>query len=529
MKKKVGFIAELKRRNVIRVASGYVVSAWLFLQLASIVLPTFEAPPWLMQGVTILLALGFPVAVLLAWFLQFSDAGLVVDEGPDAMPTEAGSSHRWVDFGIIGVLAIAVILFAYDEFVIEPVEISTVERRPAVAVMPFDTDVQASEEEVYLMQALTSELIMRLASWTDFTVLDRAATFNTDLPDDIFEIGGALDARYLVNGQLHSFGETVRITISVTDTITRETVWTNVFDRSFDDILLLEEEISQAIVAQISPQLVASESARAMRADPDDLDAWQAAHRGWWHVNTESQEGFAEAVHWFDRAQELDPNWGWPYAAKGVAMYRANMNGWLEWNEESLKDIFELGSRAVDLDPMNAFSHHALGHAYGTQMRRGESIDSLARGVELNPNDAMAWSCYGMQLAADNQPEKSIAAADRAMALSPNDPWMHRFAAVKARAYFAGGNYEEAQRWALRSNQLKPNFAALIHSIAAAAQTGDIELAQQRVADARAAGRQFPPLQGLEWFFNREAEADYASRVIDGLRLAGLGNPEPEG
>lgn len=510
-----GLLAELRRRNVLRIATAYVVTAWLLLQVASIILPAFLAPAWVMQGVTVLLAAGFPLAIILAWIFQLSAGGVVRDEGPETVDLPTGTSGRWLDFSIIGVLVIAVALFAYDEFVIEK---ETPDRRPAIAIIPFDVDASDDTARV-LADGLATELIFRLSEWSNFPVLARAATFDPELPKNVAESGALLDALYSVSGSFQIIGDRIRVRVSLVNTEAQQTLWSETFEHDVKNIVSLENEISRDIVGKLSPQLLESESARAMRADPKNLDAWKAAHRGWWHVNTETREGYEAAMVWFDQAIEMDPNWGWPYAAKGILIYRSFLNGWLPRAPDNVEALYENATRAVALDPMDAFAHHALGHAYGAQMRRDDSINALARGVELSPHDAMAWSCYGMQLAAANRPEEAIAAAEKALSLSPKDPWMHRHVLVLARASFAVGNYRKSEELALRSIQLKPNFGAMIHSIAAAAKAGDIATARQRVIDARANGP-LPPIEGLEKYFSAEAESDYGMRIIDGLRLA---------
>lgn len=509
---------ELRRRSIFKIATAYAVTAWLLLQLASILLPTFMAPSWVMQGVTVLIALGFPIALVLTWIFEITPQGIVRDEETGETSTGDGTSGRIFDFAIIGVLLIAVSLFAYDKFVIKEQEVADARRRPAIAVLPFVTDRDDTDSRL-LADGIATELIARLSSWPSFPVIARAASFIPGLGEDIFAAGEKLDARYFVTGNLRSSSENIRVNVSITDSTNGRTVWSDSFDRQFADLLNLEEDISRTIVGQINPALLARESERAMRADPNNLDAWEAAHRGWWYVSTETQEGYDEANEWFDRSIELDPNWGWPYAAKALVIYRSYLNGWAPRTDESKQQLFKFADKAVRFDPRDAFAHHALGHAYGVINRTEESVIALARGVELNPSDAMAQACYGMQLAAANRPADAINAVEHAMTLSPEDPWMHWFTLVLARAYFAAEDYEFAEQWALRSNLLKPNFGALIHSISAAAQAGKLEIARQRVIDARAM-RALPPLDALEKNFNTHTESEYTARLMDGLRMA---------
>ena len=512
----MSLFSELKRRNVIRTASAYAVVAWLLLQLASVLLPTFMAPPWVMQGITILLVVGFPVAIALAWIFNITPDGIVRDD--DDGSATPHQSRYLIDASIIGVLLIAVTLFAYDEFVVEPREgISSV--RPAIAVLPFGATSDDPETRMFA-DGLATELIARLSSWPSMVVIARAASFADGIEDDIFAAGQRLDARYFVTGTVQQSADDLRISVSVVDSIDGSVIWSRPFDRSADNIIALQDEISTAIVGQLQPALLERESERAMRSDPANVDAWEAAHKGWWLINTETEEGYLQALEWFDAAIERDPNWGWPYAARALSMYRANLNGYVSRSEEFVAEVFTLAEKAVQLDAGDAFAHHALGHAYGMANRSDDSIRAMERGIQLNPNDAMAQGCFGMALAAAARSEEAISAIEVAMSLSPDDPWMYWFTLVLARAHFAASDYSTSKQWAERSGQIEPNFPAFLHATSSEAHLGEVEQARERVIAWRQNRWMPPSLDMLEASFRANTEADYTTRLFNGLRMA---------
>ena len=392
--------------------------------------------------------------------------------------------------------------------------------RLAIAVRPFDTTA-ADPDGQFFADGVADDLIMRLGHWRTLPVIARGTSFAPSVPADPVEAGKALNTRYLVEGSVRSSGDNVKLAVYLVDAATGASVWSAEYEPSAADALSVQSQIADTIVTRINPALLSSETERAVRADPSSLDAWSSAMRGWWHLNQETREGLEEAQIWFNQAAEQDPTWSWPHSALSLSAYRAIMNNWAEDMRATAGQLVGSANKAVQLDPHDAFAHHALGHAYAIQGQMEQSLGALERGVELSPNDPMANGCYAMQLAASARGPEAQAVIDRALSLSPEDPWQHRFALVKARAHFAAGEYAESEEWALRSQQLRPSIWAKFHSVSAPALGGSLERAKQRVADAQAQ-QPWPPLEGFEQGLRRGTDGEYVDRLFEGLRLAGL-------
>jgi TolB-like protein len=394
------------------------------------------------------------------------------------------------------------------------------ELRAAIAVRPFDTS-SAEKDTRFFANGIADDLIIRLGSWRTLPVIARGSSFTANLPADPADLGRALDARYIVEGSVSNPNDQLEISVYLVDAERGSSIWSQVFTQRQDAALATQAAIADAIVAQINPALISAETRRAARADPANLDAWSAAMRGWWYLNTETRDGLEEALVWFQRAIELDPTWSWAHAALALSRYRASLNGWTDDAQANAKMMIQAANQAVQLDARDAFAHHALGHAYAMQGQIDQALKALARGVELTPNDAMANGCYAMQLAASARSTEALTVIDHATDISPDDPWLHRFALVRARAYFAAGDYPSAEEWALRSQQLKPNMGATLHSIAAPALGDGLERATQRTSELRNQ-RPLPPLAMVERGFSRSTDPGYLSRLLEGLRRAGF-------
>lgn len=392
--------------------------------------------------------------------------------------------------------------------------------RLAIAVRPFTTEI-VGPDSGFFAEGIADDLVMRLGQWRTLPVISRGSSFAADLPANPVEAGVALNARFLVEGSVRSDSERIKLAVYLTDAANGRSVWSKEYEYGLDEAIARQAEIADAIVAEINPALISAEARRAVRADPVNLDAWSAAMRGWWHLNTETKEGLTEAQGWFTQAAELDPSWSWPHSALALSAYRSIINDWSADMRASVGSLVGSANKAVQLDPRDAFAHHALGHAYAIQGQIDQSIDALERGIELAPNDPMANGCYAMQLAASAQSAKALEFVGYAMAISPDDPWQHRFALVRARAHFAAADYADSEQWALRSLQLQPNPGAFLHSVAAPAMGDGLERAQQRTEEALAM-QPLPPLAGIEQGFKRSTDPDYVARLLEGLRRAGF-------
>ncbi len=399
-----------------------------------------------------------------------------------------------------------------------------VPERPAVAVLPFD-NLSGDPEQAFFADGLAEDLTTRLASWRSFPVIARNSSFAVARPHegeavDVTRAGEQLGARYVVEGSVRRRADRVRVTVQLIDATTGHLVWAVQYDRDFSDILMLQDEISKAIVGAMYPSLLQFESERSMHRDPDDLDAWSNAQRGWWHFNQETAEDNAQAQVFFERAIELDSLWGWPYAGLALVHFKAIAHGWTNALEQAITELLNAAERAVALDDKDAFGHHALGHAYSMSGQPDKMISAFELGTKLNPNDAMATKCFGAHLALVGRSEEAIEHLNRAMAISPRDPWAYRMLVDMSRAHFAAERYEDALLWAMKSIQQRPNSDAYQVAAASAAHLDRLYEARAAVDDLLRLQPDFS-LDGLRQSF-AAANPDFVYHMIDGLRKAGV-------
>src|SRR5713101_8419482 len=325
----VNFFSELKRRNVYKVAITYVVVAWLLVQAASILLPTFEAPTWVMKAFVVFLALGFVISVMISWAFEATPEGLKRTENvpPDAvLPT--WSPRKFATF-IVAVAVIAAGLLAYNLFRTKPTTPPTTAApitNKSVAVLAFAnlSDDKGSE---YFSDGISEELLTVLQKIPGLHVAARTSAFSfKGKSATAQEIGQKLGVAHLVEGSVRKAGDIVRIAARLTRTDTGEQLWSENYTRDLKDVFAVQTELAQTIVGQLSGQLTnaaANPAAKAAiqaqvqaaeRGGKKNVEAHQHYLQGRFYSNRGSEKSAGEALVEYQRAVELDPSFALAWA-----------------------------------------------------------------------------------------------------------------------------------------------------------------------------------------------------------------------
>ncbi len=256
------FINELRRRNVFRSGAAYVVAAWLLIQVADIFLETYAAPAWAMRALVTALVVGFPVALILAWIYEFTTQG--VKRTGQSSKDELISEHagRKIDFVIIGVLLVAVALFAADRFRwIDFGTAPSVDLR-SIAVLPFE-NLSGDPEQEYFSDGMTETLITELSKIAALRVISRQSVMQfKGSNDSLPEIARKLNVDAVVEGSALLIGERVRITVQLIEAATDAHLWADNYDRDLSDVLSIHSEVSCAIAHEFHIAVTREEAAR---------------------------------------------------------------------------------------------------------------------------------------------------------------------------------------------------------------------------------------------------------------------------
>ena len=392
--------------------------------------------------------------------------------------------------------------------------------RPAIAVLPF-TNMTDDPAQDYFSDGISEDIITALSKLRWFFVIARNSSFiYKGRAVHMKQIADELGVGYVVEGSVRKAGDRVRITAQLNDAATGSHIWAERYDRNLADVFAVQDEITEAIVAAIEPQLFAAENFRARRKPPDSMDAWDLVMRAlshYWRV-TRQDNLVAQAL--LEKAVAIDPNYGQALGVLATSyMFTAHM-GWRDM--VSATEIAErLAKAATRADGEDPWAHNALGYAYIFVHRFQDSLAEFELALRLNPNFALAQGMFGISLCYSGRWEEGDLAARRALRLSPRDPFSAVYYGIAAYAQFLGRNYDEAMQLAREAIRQRDDFVGAHRVLAAAAgMAGQDDVAKASLQELRRA----QPNISLAWIANQmpiKLDAD-REHYLEGFRRAGL-------
>jgi TolB-like protein/Flp pilus assembly protein TadD len=523
------FFAELKRRNVYKVAVAYAVVAWLLMQIASQIFPFFEIPNWAVRLVVLLLIIGFPIALIIAWAFEATPEGIKRTEAADA----AGQRSRggaWIYVVLIGAAVSAGLFFVgrYTAGRATPQPASEELRRgkqgevtaaipqKSIAVLPLINESGDPKDE-YFSDGLSEELIAALAQINELKVIGRSSSFRfKDRHEEPKAIGEKLGVTTLLEGTVRKQGERVRIVAELVNAADGIALWTRTFDRELKDIFAVQEEIARAVAESLKVTLLGSRDRPAQRGTPSNVEAHNAYLQAHFHFQRRNLEDYRKAVGYFDQAIRLDPDYALAYAerseswtfigdltgqhepawskarsdaekAVAVAPDLAEAHAALGWVRFFVDWKFTEGlselKRAKELSPGNPTANDLLARVILYLGRLDEAERQARYAVELDPLSVIAQGNLARVLLFAGKLDEADVAARKAAELQPASASSHRWQVVIA---VLRGDGETA----LREAQLEPDEGYRRFELALAQQVrGNRQAADAALADLIASGR----------------------------------------
>ena len=382
------FFAELKRRNVYKVAVAYAVVGWLLLQAASILFPTFEAPPWVMKVFVAVIAAGFPVALLLAWAFELTPAGLKRTEEVAPDESIAPVTGRKLNLVIILVLATVIGLLVFDRFRggrVQPHEVGI----KSIAVLPFE-NFSDDRENAFFADGIQDDILTSLARIHELKVISRTSVmgYRGGAPRNLREIARALDVTNVLEGSVRRVSNRVLVNVQLIDAVNDRHIWADRYDRTIQDAIALQGELATEIAAALRATLSPEEKARVATKPTDNAEAYT-----WYLKGTEidqrpdiSPENYRESEEAYTRAVKLDPKFALAHAKLAFTIAAT----YHEFNptEDLARRARAEADEALRLNPDLADAHSALSHWY--YWIKGDyetALGELAIAEKLSPNN----------------------------------------------------------------------------------------------------------------------------------------------
>jgi DNA-binding SARP family transcriptional activator/TolB-like protein len=338
--------------------------------------------------------------------------------------------------------------------------------RASIAVMPFADRSRGPGVRGGLADGLVYDVIMRLAKLRSVFVIAQGTVFALDEksvgPE---EAGRTLNVDYVASGSLQRSGGQVNVNVQLAETRTARIVWADTITTQTDDTFAVLDEIGDRIVASIANQIELAERNRAILKAPNSLDAWEAHHRGLWHMYRFNREDNALARQFFETAMRLDPTFSRPYAGLSFTHFQNAFLGWGERDHE-IEMAYRIASQGLLADEFDPATHWAMGRALWLRGRLDESLSELDTSVELSPNFALGHYTLAFVHAQSGDAQTAIKSSDHSRHLSPFDPLLFAMLATRAMALIRLGRFDEAANWAAKA-AARPNAHVHVLGIAA--------------------------------------------------------------
>jgi DNA-binding SARP family transcriptional activator len=339
-------------------------------------------------------------------------------------------------------------------------------RRASIAVMPFVDRSSEADRKGGAADALAYDVIARLAKLRSMFVIAAGTTFTLrDRAIGPEEAGRMLNVDYVVSGSLRRNGKRELVTSELVETRTARMIWSETYDEKHDDALLVLEEIGNRIVAAVAHEIEMVERNRAILKPPNSLDAWEAHHRGLWHMYRFNKADNERARQFFTQAVDLDPTFARAYAGLSFAHFQNAFLGWKRPGRE-IDRAFDAAGKSLMVDDRDPAAHWAMGRALWLRGEQDSSIAELERSVDLSPNFATGHYTLAFVHSQSGDPAAAIAFSDHSRQLSPFDPLLFAMFGARALGLARLGQFDEASEWAIKA-AARPNAHQHIMAIAA--------------------------------------------------------------
>lgn len=509
------FFGELQRRNVYKVAAAYAVVSWLLIQIATQTFPVFDIPSWASRFVILVLLLGFPVALVLAWAYELTPEGIKRTEEVAPSESIARSTGRKIEFVIIGVLLVVIAFLLLRHY--GPIPARAVEGVPekSIAVLPF-ADLSASGDQEYFSDGITEQIINSLAKIRGLFVVARtSALVFKHKREDIRQVGRTLGVSHVLEGSVRRGTGKVRIDARLIDVKNGYQLWSEAYDSAEQDFLSLQSDVAQKVASALQIELELADAAQLTRPPTQNAEAYDLYLRGRHLLNKRTIDSIQKASELFKQAVAKDSRFALGHVGMADAYILLGEYGAMP-TELAAKAAWPRVDAALQIDDKLAEAHVSramlLAH-FEWDWPAAEA--SYRKALELSPNSARARHWYALHLGELARYDEALAQIEIA---KQHDPLAPIIRAAKGKLLFVARRYDEAIAVCREALDLEPNFAP------AWSVMGQVYASQQKFPEAIEAAAKYVELAGggesfLELAYvyaaaGRQAETDATMREV---------------
>ena len=420
------FFGELQRRNVYKVAVAYAIIGWLSIQIATQVFPFLEIPNWIVRLVIAVVAIGFPIALVIAWAFEATSEGIKRTEVADTMSAATRQKkHAWIYIVVVGA-AISVALFFLGRYTAQsreggrpPATAGSLPQK-SIAVLPFD-NLSEEKGNAYFAEGIQDEILTRLAKVADLKVISRTSTQHfKSAPDNLPQIAKQLGVMHILEGSVQKANDQVRVNVQLINALTDAHLWAETFDRKLTDIFAVESEIAKTIADTLQAKLTGSEKTAIAKKPTENPAAHELYLQGRYFWNKRSAANLRKSIDYFNQAIAQDPNYALAYA--GLAQAWMVLPAYNGGAPVECKPHAEAAARkALSLDETLSDAVAVLASIKAEyDFDFPDARAEYERAIQLNPNDATARHWFSTDcLATTGDHVSELAEMKRAAELDP--------------------------------------------------------------------------------------------------------------
>ena len=438
MSERPSFFGELKRRNVYKVGVAYAVVGWLIAQIATQIFPFLEIPNWAIRLVILVIVIGFPIALIVAWAFELTPEGIKRTEDAGlAASVRPPRKHTWVVVVIAGA-ALSVGLFLFGRYSAqtprqvatpaptEPAAASTIPKK-SIAVLPFE-NLSDDKDAAYFADGIQDEILTKLASIADLKVISRTSTAKyKSKPEDLKTVSQQLGVATVLEGSVQKARDKVRVNVQLIDARADSHLWAKTYDRDLADVFAIQSEVAQEIADSLQAKLSPAEASKVASAPANDTQAYDFFLKGEFEQRIANSnfrpEAFDQAARWYKEAIARDPNFALAIAQLAICQLRRH---WLTdpLTDAEVMEAGRLAKQAVTLAPDLTEAHVALGLFYYYGFRDYEpALTEFRRAIELQPNNALALSFVAFVHRRQGKWDLTLDELKRSIDLNPRDAY----------------------------------------------------------------------------------------------------------